>query len=82
MKYYTTITKDDSQAIFDYGTQEEALSKFHGEMKYAYDAHIPTTCYVTDSYGNMLKRERYELPLTPEELEARERETANVPDIE
>lgn len=65
MKYYVIIIKADSQAINAYDNQDAALSAFHGEMAYAYNAKIETTCIVTDTYGSQVKRERYEIPVEP-----------------
>lgn len=65
MKFYVIIIKADSQAINVYDNQDAALSAFHSEMAYAYNAHINTTCIVTDTYGSQIKRERYEIPVEP-----------------
>lgn len=65
MKYYVIIIKVDSQAINVYDSQDAALSAFHSEMAYAYNAKISTTCIVTDTYGSQIKRERYEIPVEP-----------------
>lgn len=67
MKYYLVIIKADSQAINVYDSQDAALSAFHSEMAYAYNAHINTTCIVTDTYGSQIKRERYESPEQPDD---------------
>ena len=63
MKYYNIIIKSESQAINAYETQDEAMSAFHNEMAYAYNAKVETTCIVTDSYGAQIKRERFALPV-------------------
>lgn len=64
---YLIIIKADSQAINAFRTQDEAMSAFHGEMAYAYNAKVDTTCVVMDTYGNQIKFERHEIPQEQDE---------------
>lgn len=65
--FYLVIIKADSQVINKYENQDSAMSALHSEMAYAYNAHIDTTCMVTDAYGSQIKRERYSAPSPVEE---------------
>lgn len=56
MKYYLTTIKSDSQAIFKYEDIETAMTNFHNEMSYAYNAKIKTTCYITNELGVYIKK--------------------------
>lgn len=63
--YFVTVIKEDSQAITRYDDSDAAMSAFHNEMAYAYNAKVPTTCYVTDKYGNFVQRPKvYRLPVS------------------
>lgn len=61
-KFYLVIIKADSQAINAYDNQDAAMVAFHNEMAYAYNAHVETTCVLTDRAGSQIKREMYSVP--------------------
>lgn len=52
--FYTIVIRD-TQAIFGYQDADEAVSKFHAEMKYGYDAKIRTVSLVLDQNGHYYK---------------------------
>ena len=61
--FYTIVMKSDSQAIYKYATEDEAIEKFHHELDYAYNQHISTTCVVMDVHGANHKSEEYTAPM-------------------
>lgn len=66
--FFVTIIKDDSQAITRYNEVEAAMSAFHSEMAYAYNAKVATTCYVTDKYGHFIQQPKTYEVKTVEEI--------------
>lgn len=64
---YFTIIITDTQAIFRYETIDGASEKFHQELAYAINQHIPCTCVVMDKHGAVYRSEEYTAPAEPEE---------------
>ena len=67
--FYLTIIKEDSQAINKYEDFETAMTNFHSEMSYAWNAKIKTCCYITNEIGAFLRRPDYYVPPTTEDAE-------------
>ena len=75
MKHYLSVIKEDSRAIFEYEDKTDAMSAFHHEMEYAYNAKITTLCLVINANGNVVETEKFTAPPTPEpEIEGGEGE--------
>ena len=68
MKYYVTLVQNDTTcAAFSYETKQAAMSKFHHEMEYAYNAGISVLCSVMSAFGAVAAVEKYTAPApTPE----------------
>lgn len=54
MKYYTIVIREDSQAIYQYDTRDNAIAKFHEELAYGHNARVETTSLVIDQTGNYI----------------------------
>ena len=63
---FYTIILTDTQAIYAYPSIEQATERFHSELAYAYNQHIPCTCVVMDKAGAVYKSEQY-VPTAEEE---------------
>ena len=57
--YYAIVIQRNAQAIYPYQTMDEATEKFHSELAYAYNQHIPCTCVVMDGHGAVYRSEEY-----------------------
>lgn len=74
MKHYLSVIKEDSRAIFEYEDKTAAMSAFHHEMEYAYNAKITTLCVVLNANGNTVESEKFTAPSAPVEVEGGEGE--------
>ena len=66
IKYYVAIVQNGStQALFAYDNIDNALEKFHDELRYHAETRSSTLCIVFDQSGGIIRNElweRYEEP--------------------
>jgi hypothetical protein len=61
-------TKIEGKAVYEYHTQNEAISSFHSKMGNAMKSELfeSELLLVIDSNGTVVKREKYIKPIPPE----------------
>lgn len=73
MFYLIEISKGDSKiegkAVYEYDTQNDAISSFHSKMGSAMKSELfdSELLMVTDDNGTVIKREKYMKPIPPNE---------------
>ena len=68
MYYLAIIQNENTSALYNYSTFEQALAAYHTELAYRSDDRTSTRCVIFDSELRTLRAEVYEKPVdvTPE----------------
>lgn len=71
MKYAVTLVQDETVcAAYLFDKKNDAMSRYHHELEYAYTAGIETMCCVVNTNGAMIASEKCTAPAPAPEPEA------------